>query len=137
MFSEAAIKRMEDALERNAVGYLRRRLNKKGKVGRECNDTKSESSSDEEKENEDGVTAKSISNCNVTDGIFMSLFEDITTLNNIVVVVDVRNNQITEDGFKQFFEKFSENVKRERRRFFPSSARIVVRRESRVCIVVV
>ena len=59
------------------------------------------------KRNEDEATAKSISNCNVTDGIFMSLFEDITTLNNIVVVVDIRNNQITEDGFKQFFEKFS------------------------------
>ena len=126
MFSEAAIKRMEDALERNAVGYLRRRLNKKGKVGRECNDTKSESSSDEEKENEDGVTAKSISNCNVTDGIFMSLFEDITTLNNIVVVVDVRNNQITEDGFKQFFEKFSEKCEEGNDDVsFPSAAQLL------------
>ena len=74
-FSAAAIGRLGEALERNAVGYLRRRLKKEG-----------------------------VSNCNVTDGIFMRLFEDIVILKN---VVDVRNNNITENGFKQFFEKFS------------------------------
>ena len=71
----AAIGRLGEALERNAVGYLRRRLKKEG-----------------------------VSNCNVTDGIFMRLFEDIVILKN---AVDVRNNNITENGFKQFFEKFS------------------------------
>ena len=74
-FSAAAIGRLGEALERNAVGYLRRRLKKEG-----------------------------VSNCNVTDGIFMRLFEDIVILKN---AVDVRNNNITENGFKQFFEKFS------------------------------
>ena len=73
-FSAAAIGRLGEALERNAVGYLRRRLKKEG-----------------------------VSNCNVTDGIFMRLFEDIVILKN---AVDVRNNNITENGFKQFFEKF-------------------------------
>ena len=74
-FSAAAVGRLGEALERNAVGYLRRRLKKEG-----------------------------VSNCNVTDGIFMRLFEDIAILKN---AVDVRNNNITENGFKQFFEKFS------------------------------
>jgi hypothetical protein len=76
-FSAAAVGRLGEALERNAVGYLRRRLKKEG-----------------------------VSNCNVTDGIFMRLFEDIVILKNFIAM-DVRNNNITENGFKQFFEKFS------------------------------
>lgn len=75
-FSEAAIGRMEEAMERNSVEYLRRRL------------------------------TKSASNCDITDAIFVRLFEDIVALKN-VVAVDLRNNKITENGFKHFFEKFS------------------------------
>ena len=119
-FSAAAIGRLGEALERNAVGYLRRRLKKEGEDGFKCNDSisnngsiidassgKGEGESEEvENQSNGGSTTKSVSNCNVTDGIFMRLFEDIVILKN-VIAVDVRNNNITENGFKHFFEKFS------------------------------
>ena len=71
----AAIGRLGEALERNAVGYLRRRLKRK-EFQLQCD----------------------------LDGIFMFLFEDIVIFKN---AVDVRNNNITENGFKQFEKLFS------------------------------
>lgn len=94
VFSDVAKKKLDHVLEQNAVGCLRRKMS--------CTTTNDD-------DDDEGLACSctyALSNCEITDDILMHLYDDIVSKTKKKIIADVRNNKITEDGFKRFYEKY-------------------------------